>query len=495
MAISIHTNIGSQFAQRAMSNAQNSVRTNIERLSSGIRINTAADDSAGLSISSRMTSHIRSSVPLMRGINDGVSLLQVAGSGLRSTLECLQRARELSVQAGNSILTTSDREALNAEYQQMMVQVNHVANTTEAFGIFPLKGKPISAQIQDNSSVSNGTTPHITDIFPTSGASYGGSSGIKPIAYIPQGATDINIEIDCIGMDDDIQIFTADGKHLLGTPLTDTTWTSNNINNSSEIKSEVLKGEYGFESYAAYDATDFIDGSQKFVTDIKTNPSDALSGSFNGMNFSYSGDGDYHDATPNDGTVSVDTTEKIYIDKTTEPLIIVITGQGSFNATASWGTMPAKGTPVAPASLAPKSEEGLHILTSATPSMAPTFVTIEKTPTDTKNLGLVGTALNPLDEVMLAIDALDAAINQVSNYAVKHGAVEARLDQAASNAAVSSDATSAARSRIMDADFATETAQLASQMIRSSASTAMSAQANLTPKLVLALLGSTAQKW
>lgn len=97
MAISVNTNISAQFAQRAMGSTQNSVRTSIDRLSSGLRINTAADDAAGLSISTRMTSHIRSSVPLMRGINDGVSLLQVAGGGLRSTLDCLQRARELSV--------------------------------------------------------------------------------------------------------------------------------------------------------------------------------------------------------------------------------------------------------------------------------------------------------------------------------------------------------------------------------------------------------------
>ena len=122
--------------------------------------------------------------------------------------------------------------------------------------------------------------------------------------------------------------------------------------------------------------------------------------------------------------------------------------------------------------------------------MAPTFVTIEKTPSDTKTLGLVGSALNPLDEVIKSMNALDAAINTVSGYAATHGAIEARLENAVLNAQTSAENTSAARGRIMDADFAIESAQLSAQMIRSSAGTAMLAQGNLNAKMVLSLLSS-----
>ena len=492
MTISIHTSIASQFAQRAMGNAQNSIKTSMERLSSGLRINNASDDAAGLAIASRMTSHIRSFVPLMRGMNDGISLLQVAGGGIRNTLDSLQRARELAVQAGNSIVSPSDREALDVEFQQMMGQVNHVSNNTEIFGIFPLKGQPI--QVTNAPQDLTGNIKHITDIFSASGASHSGSSGIKPIAYIPKGASNVFIEINCISIDDDIQIFTADGKHLAGTPLSDNTWTNNGINNSSEVESKLLKSEYGFNASAIYDSSHLLDGSQKFSLGILANSSNALSSNFNGMNFTYSGDGDYYDSIPNDGTLSVDPREEINIDKTNEPLIIVVTGKGSFTATASWGFMPAKGAilpPINPtAPPIPVPTDGIRILTSATPGAAPTFVTIDRTPTDTATLGLVGSALNPFEKVMLAIKALDSAINKVGNYAAKHGAVEAGLDSAVSIAGTSSDITSAARSRIMDADFATETAQLTSHLIRSSASTAMSAQANVSSKLVLSLLDS-----
>ena len=183
MAISIQTNLNSLFTQRALNSAQSGVHTSVNRLSSGLRINSAKDDAAGLAISSRMTSQVRSSVPLMRGINDGVSLLQVAGGGIRSILDVMQRMREMTVQAANGTLTGSDREALNAEYQELLKQVDSVADKTEAFGIFPLKGDSVTAAPvkpapvpvdppKEYPELESGTVPHITDKFPVSGGSY-----------------------------------------------------------------------------------------------------------------------------------------------------------------------------------------------------------------------------------------------------------------------------------------------------------------------------------
>ena len=208
-----------------------------------------------------------------------------------------------------------------------------------------------------------------------------------------------------------------------------------------------------------------------------------MSGDFNGMQIKYSGD-DSSRAVLN---------EYLNIDKVTEPLILVVSGSGKFNAKVSWGTMPDKSEgPVAKSERVPSGGTrplpGLQILTSASPGMAPTFVNIEKTPSDTKSLGLVGSALNPLDEVIKSMNALDAAINKVSGYAATHGAIESRLESAVTNAQISAENTSAARGRIMDADFAIESAQLAAQMIRSSAGTAMLAQGNLNAKMVLSLL-------
>lgn len=495
MVISIQTNLGSMYAQRAMATAQSKVQTGVDRLSSGLRINNANDDAAGLAISARMTSHIRTSAPLMRGMNDGVSVLQVAGGGLRTTLDALQRSRELAVQAAHGVLTPSDRESLDKEYQQMMAQVNYISNNTEIFDIFPLKGDSrvtfIPPPPPPPDPIENSDTPHIGDVF-SNGKEELKDSGIRPIGYIPRGATDITVEIAERGADDDIQIFTTDGKHLVGTPISDFTWKKNLVFSTSELETKAFDPKLGFNADAKYDATYLLNGSTQYSPTLESTSPPPLSGVFNGMNFTYTGDADYVDFSPNDGNSGAK--EFLRIDQTTEPLIVIVSGSGQFNVTVSWGSMPAKGTPPPPpppppTPTAPPST-GLHILTSATPGLAPTYVTIEKTPTDTKNLGLVGSALHPLDEAIKAISALDAAIDKVSGYAALHGSVQARLESAIDNAQISSINTSAARGRIMDADYALETANLSANMIRQSSSTAMQAQAKLSAKMVLSLLGA-----
>ena len=494
MVISIQTNLGSMYAQRAMATAQSKVQTGVDRLSSGLRINNANDDAAGLAISARMTSHIRTSAPLMRGMNDGVSVLQVAGGGLRTTLDALQRSRELAVQAAHGVLTPSDRESLDKEYQQMMAQVNYISNNTEIFDIFPLKGDSrVTFTPPPPDPIESSNTPHIGDEFSNGINKPSINSGLIPIAYIPRGATDITLEINgWDGAEDDIQIFTTDGKHLVGTPISDQTWIKNGVSNTAEMETTVFKVTDGFSVDAKYDATHLLDGSTQYTLNLTGTPSPPLSSSFNGMKFTYTGDADYFDGTPNNADIpdstNTKTKEFLHIDQTTEPLVVIVSGKGIFDAKVSWGSMPAKGTPP-PAPTSPPST-GLHILTSATPGLAPTYVTIEKTPTDTKNLGLVGSALHPLDEAIKAISALDAAIDKVSGYAALHGSVQARLESAIDNAQISSINTSAARGRIMDADYAMETANLSANMIRQSSSTAMQAQAKLSAKMVLSLLGA-----
>ena len=457
MASSINSNGSAQFAQRGIYTAQNHAHTSMQRLSSGLRINSARDDATGLGIATRMTSHISSSLPLMRGMNDGISLLQVAGGGLRGVLDILQRAREISIQAANGTLADSDRMALNDEYQQMMSQIDQLANSTQAFGKFPLKG-----------AVKPSTVKSIADVFANGVTKAGVPSGIKPVAYIPAGAVNVTINIDDYGADDDIQVFTQGGKHLAGTPLTDAVWNGNAVSVPSDVNATVLTTANGFLGSASYDASLLLDGHTGFTEP----PATGLQKDYNGMHISYSGDG--HDRFPSS------LNEQVTIDKTTEPLVVMVVGSGSFGVTASWDSMPTD---------TPQGDQGpVKILVNDTPGAADSFVTIEQTPSDTNSLGLVGAALHPQDKVMAAIAALDAAINQVGSYSATHGATESRLDAALGNAALSLATTSAARGRIMDADYAMESAALAVSLMKSSASMAMSAQANVGPKFLLKLL-------
>src|SRR6218665_2617214 len=134
MASTINTNIQSLTAQRNLSNSQASMSTSMARLSSGLRINSAKDDAAGLAISERFPSQIRGVNEAARNANDGISLAQVAEGALGSASGILQRVRELAVQSANATNSASDRQALNQEVGQLVAELDRIAQTTEFNG-------------------------------------------------------------------------------------------------------------------------------------------------------------------------------------------------------------------------------------------------------------------------------------------------------------------------------------------------------------------------
>src|SRR6476469_3000592 len=135
MTATINTNIASLNSQRNLNQSQGSLATSLQRLSSGLRINSAKDDAAGLAISERFTSQIRGLNQAARNANDGISLAQVAEGGLSSVNSNLQRIRELAVQSANSTNSSSDRAALQQEVSQRLAEVDRIAPTTAFNGL------------------------------------------------------------------------------------------------------------------------------------------------------------------------------------------------------------------------------------------------------------------------------------------------------------------------------------------------------------------------
>jgi len=130
MALVINTNVASLNAQRNLGTSQISLNRSMQRLSSGLRVNSAKDDAAGLAISDRMTSQIRGLNQAVRNANDGISMAQTAEGALQETTNLLQRMREISVQAANDTNTDSDRLSLDAEFQQLKEEIDRIASTT-----------------------------------------------------------------------------------------------------------------------------------------------------------------------------------------------------------------------------------------------------------------------------------------------------------------------------------------------------------------------------
>ncbi|NGZ07333.1 MAG: flagellin FliC [Magnetococcales bacterium] len=131
MSFSINTNMAALNAQRKLDGTTRSLTTTFQRLSSGLRINSAKDDSAGLTIATRMTAQIRGLNQAARNANDAISMMQVAEGALDETSNALQRVRELAVQAANDTLTTTDRSDIKKEIDQLVAEVDRIASQTQ----------------------------------------------------------------------------------------------------------------------------------------------------------------------------------------------------------------------------------------------------------------------------------------------------------------------------------------------------------------------------
>jgi flagellin len=173
MAAVINTNVASLNAQRNLTASQNALNTSIQRLSSGLRINSAKDDAAGLAISERMSSQIRGLNQAARNANDGISLAQTAEGALSEIGNNLQRIRELAVQASNGTNSQTDRDALNAEVTQLKAEIQRVAEQTSFNGTKLLDGSFAGVAFQVGANA--GETISIDSIVNAQTASLGGT--------------------------------------------------------------------------------------------------------------------------------------------------------------------------------------------------------------------------------------------------------------------------------------------------------------------------------
>lgn len=456
----------------------------IERLSSGMRINSAKDDAAGQAIANRMTANVNADAVVARGLNDAISYSQTADGGLNSIVNMLVQARALSVQAANGTLSDADRQSVNDQYQQILAGINDIADQTEIFGRYPL-----ATNNPDLPPAKLGNVDPINTKFPVAGKSYSFTSGVIPLAYIPAGSTGIAITIDSLGQDDDLQLFTRDGKHLAGTPLDgaapDYTWSSKGISDATTADARLLTSKNGFTPGATYDSSQLVEGGASWAL------AGSNSGSYNGMNITYSGDGDrYEDVASgefNNGTITGTRLERISLDTVTEDLIVVVVGNGSFTASLTWGNLPEpKGVPATP----PHQSRPLEVITSADYGQPVQSDSIPATPSDTKALGLNNTTLLTSGDISVTMKALDGALAKVSGYQSLYGAKINRYESNRNVLAQQGVDTAAARSRIQDADYAEEASQLARSQIIQQGQTAVSKMTNKTPEMIIQLLGS-----
>ena len=198
MASTINTNMSSLTAQRALGVSQGSLSTSMQRLSTGLRINSAKDDSAGLAIAERMTSQVRGMAVAGRNANDAISLAQTAEGALGKVGESLQRMRELAVQSSNSTNSSSDRANLDEEYQALAKEVTRVIDGTKFNGNQLLNTTgAMSFQVgADNNATTDAIDVNLTDMSAGTGMTAALAGGITSATEALARMTNLDAAID-----------------------------------------------------------------------------------------------------------------------------------------------------------------------------------------------------------------------------------------------------------------------------------------------------------
>lgn len=451
--LSVNTNRYQLAAARIQNQVQLKLDTNFQRLSSGKRINSAADDSAGLQIANRLSINVNAGTQVSRNLNDGISYGQIAEGGLGQISDALQRMRVLAIQAQNGINSVADRQALDKEFQQLKAEIDAIAFGTTAFSRLPLVSDeelPVSNVPRLDALLENGVARTLP-------------SGLQSIAYLSPGSENLVFELDSFAANDDIQVFTVNGQHLVGTPLSAEVWRAgaNGVFSEADLASRFFFPENGYSADAVYDDSQLNTGTTSVV---------------NGMTFTFSGD-----AHPTSYL------ENLTIDVVTEPLIISVVGAGSFRVTASWdniGDEPVPGF----GSITPG---GVKITASINPVAETDFIEMVKTPATINALGIASTKLDPVEFAAAALGRVDSALADVAEKQSYYGAKLNQMQTAQRNVDTAVELTSGARAQIQDADFAKETAELVRNQVIQSSSTAILAQANLVPEQIINLLNSS----
>lgn len=250
MAMVINTNVASLNSQRMLDRTNNSLKTSMERLSSGLRVNSAKDDAAGLAIADRMTSQVRGMTVAMRNANDGISMAQTAESAMGSITDTLQRMRDLGVQAANrGAVSDSDRQKLQTEFKQLGDEINRIIENTEFNGKKILNGSLIGAmfQVGAGTSANNQISITVSDLQ--------GVSGIDDVAAgnvsIGSAATSANV-LSAIDTIDTAISKIDDFRASLGAVQNRFTTTIGNlqssIENQSAARSRILDADFAVET-------------------------------------------------------------------------------------------------------------------------------------------------------------------------------------------------------------------------------------------------------
>lgn len=478
MALTVNTNVSSLNAQRNLGTSQMSLNTSLQRLSSGLRINSAKDDAAGLAISERFTAQIRGNEQASRNANDGISLAQTAEGALSEIGNNLQRMRELAVQSSNATNSDSDRSAINAEIQALSTEIDRVAQSSSFNGTKLLDGSFASKAFQVGANNQASDSIAITGIASARTSSLGGVTGTQSATVtgaVPGTPAALNAgDLTLNG----IQVGASTAGGSAGQSAASAYSIAAAIN--------AVSGQSGVTASAQATNT----GAGALATTFGAVAANTLS--INGVNvgaIAAGGDaiGQGANVAASINAVSSQTGVVATADNTGAVTLAAADGRDIKVAGATADTGLTDATTTSTINL--ESTKDIMIsgalpdsagLAAATGNNAATVGAKVSTIADMNVL----TATNALK----ALDTIDGALATINSSRAALGAYQSRFASVVANQQITVENLSASRGRIQDADFAKETANLSRAQVLQQAGTAMLSQANQSSQGVLSLL-------
>jgi flagellin len=477
MSLTLNTNIDSLNAQRNLTTSQSSLSTSLQRLSSGLRINSAADDAAGLAISNQFTTQINGTNQAVHNASDAISETQTAGGALSTLTDSLQSIRTLAVESANGSNSASDRAALDAEVQQQIAEITRIASQTSFNGLNVLDGSSGVTTYQVGANVGNTISINL-------------SQGVRA-DQIGQVATSTGTAVTTTaltGSNLTVQVgngvASAVGASVAGTGAGET-------NNSAYAKVQAINsaGVAGLTASASTTAT----GAGAF-SNITGGTGTTYALKINGVDIYAAGTAIATGQVLTGSNVA--TQINLYSSQT--GVTAALSATGALQLTAADGrdiaqtetvTAAASGTG---AGIAAATTQGTITLSAASNIViggaGAADIGFTAGSISLGNATLANSNVLTVKGANSTIAAIDSALATVSGFQSQLGAIQNRFTSTVSNLQATSQNLTASRSTIQDADFAAETANLTKSQVLQQAGISVLAQANQEPQLILKLL-------
>jgi flagellin len=489
MVMSVNTNISSLNAQNNLAKSQSKLSTAIERLSSGMRINSAKDDAAGLAISTRFTTQINGLNQAVSNANDGISLAQTTESALNEVTNNMQRIRTLAVQSANATNSDSDRAALDAEVQQRLSEITRISQQTTFNGRHVLDGTFGSAAFQIGANVGETISVNLSQ---GAGAKQVGQMATSASGDVSSlflsGASSATASVatatGIAGFDYSAATGTPTSFTVDGTAVDMTTAYADQNTMIADVQSQLDAGTGGAGVYTVaasgtdgFTITTAATGSASAMT-IGGTDAAFITGNVAGADAVA---GTASDLTLASGDLTINGTDLAGTYKDAQSLVDAINSKGIAGVSAYYDSTSKE--------VHLNSQDALTVDGTKAGAGAGNLAFTGAGATAIAVSGdLAGSNVKSVSGANDTISRIDAALGTISSMRSDLGAVQNRFDSTIANLQTISQNLSSSRSQIQDADFAAETANMSSANILQQAGVSVLAQANATTQSVLKLL-------